>query len=93
MHELFLTEREALEEMQRLRGKLPSGSALQALQNYDDLEEDLGKCMGQSHVDGDAAQLRNNSFNTIFFTCSPNLANVIGTRSTVWCPNLVHCGH
>ncbi len=31
----FSTEQAASEEMKRLRGKLPSGSALLALQNYE----------------------------------------------------------
>ena len=37
-----LSEMEAMEEMKNLRGKLPSGSALKALQSYDVLGEEIG---------------------------------------------------
>ena len=40
-----LTERAALEEMKRLREKLPSGSALLALQNFNVLGDKLGRSM------------------------------------------------
>ena len=40
-----LSEMEAMEEMKNLRGKLPSGSALKALQSYDVLGEEIGNYM------------------------------------------------